>query len=241
MGTPAPGPPPRTAPAPPRPAPCAPGARRGRRTRPRAQLRGCQTSSTGAAYCAVRVRVCACWSGTTLMTVMGPAPLGASPRRQRARARQSGQRATMARHPVTRVPLKDRQPGRLMHALFMKPGYAGDMSTEIIQVRDVPAEDVDVLRARAASRNMSLSSYLRELIHDDTARPAMTDVLARIADRESIEARGEDIRSFINDDGHYLRSSLMNDRMSSPRASMLSRSCLLYTSDAADEEDSVDL
>jgi hypothetical protein len=87
-----------------------------------------------------------------------------------------------------------------MHALFMKPGYAGDMSTEIIQVRDVPAEDVDVLRARAASRNMSLSSYLRELIHDDTARPAMTDVLARIADRESIEARGEDIRSFINDD-----------------------------------------
>src|SRR5660398_208945 len=38
MGTPAPGPPPRTAPAPPRPAPCAPGARRGRRTRPRAHL-----------------------------------------------------------------------------------------------------------------------------------------------------------------------------------------------------------
>src|SRR5664280_3722686 len=38
MGTPAPGPPPRTAPAPPRPPPCAPGAARGRRTRPRAQL-----------------------------------------------------------------------------------------------------------------------------------------------------------------------------------------------------------
>lgn len=74
------------------------------------------------------------------------------------------------------------------------------MSTEIIQVRDVPAEDVDVLRARAASRNMSLSSYLRELIHDDTARPAMTEVLAQIADRDSIEGSGKDIRSFINDD-----------------------------------------
>src|SRR5664280_2128077 len=37
MGTPAPGPPPRTAPAPPRPPPCAPGAARGRQTRPRAQ------------------------------------------------------------------------------------------------------------------------------------------------------------------------------------------------------------
>lgn len=74
------------------------------------------------------------------------------------------------------------------------------MGTEIIQVRDVPAEDVEVLRARAASRNMSLSSYLRELIHDDTARPAMADVLGRIADRQSIEVGGEDIRSFINVD-----------------------------------------
>ena len=74
------------------------------------------------------------------------------------------------------------------------------MGTEIIQVRDVPSEDVEALRARAASRNMSLSSYLRELIHDDTSRPAMTDVLARIADRDHIEASDEDIRSFIDDD-----------------------------------------
>ncbi len=74
------------------------------------------------------------------------------------------------------------------------------MGTEIIQVRDVPAEDVEILRARAASRNMSLSSYLRELIHDDTSRPAMADVLARIATRGSIAASVADIRSFIDDD-----------------------------------------
>lgn len=74
------------------------------------------------------------------------------------------------------------------------------MSTEIVQIRDVPAEDVEVLRARATSRSMSLSSYLRELIHDDTSRPAMADVLAQIAARDSIDASGEDIRSFINDD-----------------------------------------
>ena len=49
------------------------------------------------------------------------------------------------------------------------------MSTEILQVRDVPSEDAQALRARAASRNMSLSSYLRELIHDDASRPAMTE------------------------------------------------------------------
>lgn len=74
------------------------------------------------------------------------------------------------------------------------------MSTEIIQVRDVPADDAEVLRVRAASRGMSLSSYLRELIHDDTSRPAMVDVLARIGARSSVEASSEDIRSFIEND-----------------------------------------
>lgn len=81
----------------------------------------------------------------------------------------------------------------------MKLGRVSSVDTEIIQVRDVPAEDVAVLRARAASRNMSLSSYLRELIHDDTSRPAMADVLARIAARDNVEASGEDVRSFIDD------------------------------------------
>ncbi|MCK0112738.1 antitoxin [Ornithinimicrobium sp. F0845] len=76
------------------------------------------------------------------------------------------------------------------------------MSTEILQVRDVPAKDAQTLRARAAARNMSLSSYLRELIHDDVSRPAMNETLAKIAARESIEASTEDIRSFIDEDRH---------------------------------------
>ncbi|MDN5759967.1 MAG: hypothetical protein L0H59_15815 [Tomitella sp.] len=73
------------------------------------------------------------------------------------------------------------------------------MGTEIFQVRNVPAEDAQSLRARAAARNMSLSSYLRELIHEDASRPAMTEVLARIASRDNVEASGDDIRSFMED------------------------------------------
>jgi plasmid stability protein len=73
------------------------------------------------------------------------------------------------------------------------------MAAEIIQVRDVPSEEVDVLRSRAAARGMSLSAYLRELIHDDVSRPAMTEIVARIATRDSIEADSDDIRSFIDD------------------------------------------
>lgn len=73
------------------------------------------------------------------------------------------------------------------------------MPTEILQVRDVPAEDVAVLRARAASRQMSLSSYLRELIRADATRPTMSDVLERITTRESIDVDHDDVRSFIED------------------------------------------
>jgi plasmid stability protein len=73
------------------------------------------------------------------------------------------------------------------------------MSAEIIQVRDVPSEDVAALRSRAAARGMSLSAYLRELIHDDVSRPSMTETVARIATRDNIEADRDDIRSFIDD------------------------------------------
>ena len=64
----------------------------------------------------------------------------------------------------------------------------------------MPGEDAQVLRARAIARGISLSSYLRELIHDDASRPAMADVLARIGARANIEATREDIRSFIESD-----------------------------------------
>ena len=82
----------------------------------------------------------------------------------------------------------------------MHQAYSVLMTTEIIQVRDVPAADAQVLRARAESRGMSLSSYLRELIHDDTSRPAMVDVLTRIGTRRSVEGSSDDIRSYIEDD-----------------------------------------
>lgn len=73
------------------------------------------------------------------------------------------------------------------------------MSTEIFQVRDVPADDARAIRARAKSRNMSLSNYLRELIHEDASRPSMSETLARIASRDAVEASDEDVRSFIDD------------------------------------------
>lgn len=74
------------------------------------------------------------------------------------------------------------------------------MSSEVIQVRDVPTEEVEVLRSRAASRNMSLSGYLRELIHEETTRPTMAEALARVSTRSSLETTGADVLAFIDDD-----------------------------------------
>jgi hypothetical protein len=82
----------------------------------------------------------------------------------------------------------------------MKLAYPEAMGTEILQVRDVPSEDAQALRARAAARNMSLSSYLRELIHDDASRPTMAEVLARIASRDRVVATGEAVRALMEDD-----------------------------------------
>ncbi len=67
-------------------------------------------------------------------------------------------------------------------------------------MRDVPTHDVEVLRARASARGMSLSSYLRELIHDDTSRPTMAEMVERISARDSVEADPSVIRAFIEAD-----------------------------------------
>jgi hypothetical protein len=77
------------------------------------------------------------------------------------------------------------------------------MDTEIIQVRDVPTEDARVLRERAAARDMSLSGYLREMIHESTMLPTMSELNARISTHEPVEASPEDSRSFIEDGRRY--------------------------------------
>lgn len=85
----------------------------------------------------------------------------------------------------------------------MQCRYSSNMATEIIQIRDVPAEDVAILRQRAAARNQSLAQYLREMIHEQTSRPTMAEWLARLADDEPIEVSSEEVRSFIEEGRRY--------------------------------------
>lgn len=74
------------------------------------------------------------------------------------------------------------------------------MSTEILQVRDVPSKDVEVLRERASAKKVSLSGYLRELIREEASRPTMDEALSRIGSRDSVDVVSEDLRSYIEAD-----------------------------------------
>jgi plasmid stability protein len=73
------------------------------------------------------------------------------------------------------------------------------MDTTVVQVREVPAEVVATLRARAEARGQSLASYLRDLLAREAQALPIEDVMADIASREPVSYSVEDLRSFVGD------------------------------------------
>jgi hypothetical protein len=53
----------------------------------------------------------------------------------------------------------------------------------LIQVREVPEETVNALKARAAERGLTLAGYLREEFDRLAARPSNADIAERLARR----------------------------------------------------------
>jgi plasmid stability protein len=53
----------------------------------------------------------------------------------------------------------------------------------LLQIRNVPDEDRNALKARAAARGESLNTYLLGLLQRDAARPTVQEVLDRAARR----------------------------------------------------------
>jgi hypothetical protein len=52
-----------------------------------------------------------------------------------------------------------------------------------VLIRDVPADDLEQIRAAAADRGVSLQAYLREAVHAQAAHLRRRAALARIAER----------------------------------------------------------
>ncbi|WP_460858365.1 FitA-like ribbon-helix-helix domain-containing protein [Nocardiopsis coralliicola] len=68
--------------------------------------------------------------------------------------------------------------------------------TTVVQVREVPADAVEVLKERAARRGQSLSAYLRELILEEAAHPDLEQVMERLAAEAPIHYTASDLEEF---------------------------------------------
>jgi plasmid stability protein len=68
-----------------------------------------------------------------------------------------------------------------------------------MQVRDVPEDILARLRERAASRGISLSAYVRELLAEDAAQETMNEMIERIGSRTPVEVSDGEILGAIHD------------------------------------------
>lgn len=58
-----------------------------------------------------------------------------------------------------------------------------------VQIRDVDADVVNILKMRADRKGMSLSSYLRETLEKVASRPTLEEKLEELSQREPIELK----------------------------------------------------
>ncbi|MDQ3761508.1 MAG: BrnA antitoxin family protein [Actinomycetota bacterium] len=73
------------------------------------------------------------------------------------------------------------------------------MSRTILQVRDVPEPVLARLRERAATRGISLSAYIRELLAEDAAQETMNELIERVSTRTPVDVSDEEILGVIHD------------------------------------------
>lgn len=55
-----------------------------------------------------------------------------------------------------------------------------------IQIRDVPSETEQTLKARAEREGKSLTAYVRDLLNEEAAAPTLDEVMAKIAADEPV-------------------------------------------------------
>lgn len=67
--------------------------------------------------------------------------------------------------------------------------YGRDMSSAMIQIRNVPSELHRRLKARAALAGMSLSDYLLREIRQVAERPTVEELRARLERRAPVKSR----------------------------------------------------
>ncbi|MER5625802.1 hypothetical protein [Streptosporangium sp. NPDC002544] len=70
----------------------------------------------------------------------------------------------------------------------------------IIQIRDVPEATERTLKARAEREGKSLTAYLRDLLNEEAATPALDEVMAKIAADEPVPYDPDFVRETLRED-----------------------------------------
>lgn len=69
--------------------------------------------------------------------------------------------------------------------------YTGTMT--ILQIRGVDDDDLEVLRERAQRAGMSLSGYLRTMLHTAASHPTRREVMDRVGASDPIDVSADEI------------------------------------------------
>ncbi|MGW2938154.1 FitA-like ribbon-helix-helix domain-containing protein [Streptomyces sp. NPDC001156] len=68
----------------------------------------------------------------------------------------------------------------------------------VLTIRDVPEDQIRVLKTRAAQAGKSLQAYMQELIAREATKPTMTEMAARLEREAAAEYTTDDVLAAID-------------------------------------------
>ncbi|KUJ34747.1 antitoxin [Streptomyces sp. NRRL F-5122] len=69
----------------------------------------------------------------------------------------------------------------------------------VLTIRDVPEDQIRVLKTRAAQAGKSLQAYLHELIAAETTKPTINEMAARLEREAAAEYATDDVLAAIDE------------------------------------------
>ncbi|MEU1299841.1 antitoxin [Streptomyces shenzhenensis] len=69
----------------------------------------------------------------------------------------------------------------------------------VLTIRDVPEDQVRVLKTRAAQAGKSLQAYMQELIARETTKPTMTEMAAQLEREAAAEYTTDDVLTALDE------------------------------------------
>ncbi|MDI3386538.1 antitoxin [Streptomyces sp. B-S-A8] len=69
----------------------------------------------------------------------------------------------------------------------------------VLTIRDVPDEEVQTLKVRAAQAGQSLQAYVRDLLARETAKPTLAEMMERLDREANADVSAGDVLGVIDE------------------------------------------